>query len=123
MKWLILIMFSFQMMAQDSIRVPQKEIDDIIAVMDTLIIQDSISNEIILQQGILIKSMSSVIKQDSLILSYKNIEVGLLNDRLLLYETELNRSNLWYEQRWFGILLGSIGTIGIIHVVDYSLPK
>ena len=116
-------MFSFQMMAQDSIRIPQKEIDDIIAVMDTLIIQDSISNEIILQQGILIKSMSSVIKQDSLILSYKNIEVGLLNDRLLLYETELNRSNLWYEQRWFGILLGSIGTIGIIHVVDYSLPK
>ena len=46
----ILSLFSFNLFSQDTIEIPQSELDEIIAVMDTLVEQDSINNILITQQ-------------------------------------------------------------------------
>ena len=109
--------------AQDTIKVAQQDIDEIISAMDTLVQQDSVNNVLILQLKSQILNYEMLAKKDSLILDYRNTEIELLNDRLLIYEDRLDKVDVWYEKRWFGILTGVLGTVGIIHVLDYSLPE
>ena len=109
--------------AQDTIKVAQQDIDEIISAMDTLVQQDSVNNVLIVQLRSQILNYEMLAKKDSLILDYRSTEIKLLNDRLLIYEDRLDKVDVWYEKRWFGILTGVLGTVGIIHVLDYSLPE
>ena len=108
--------------AQDTIQVPQVELDDIIATMDTLIEQDSINNLIIEQQTTQLINYYTLAKQDSMLLSFKSKEVQLLSEQIKLYEQRIKVIDKWYNRRPFGFILGITTTVVLIHTVGYTLP-
>jgi len=63
-----------------------------------------------------------IISSDSLQISLLEDQKRLLNDNVNLYRKELDRRDRWWNSRAAGIVFGAIGTIAIIHVIDYSLP-
>ena len=126
MKRLIIILFcllSLNVFSQtDTVKVPQVELDEIIAVIDTLVTQDSINNILIGQQDQQIKNFMFLAEQDSMIIDFKNQEIMLLNDRIDIYADQMKRDQKWYNKRQFGFIVGVLSTIGIIHIIDYTLP-
>ena len=126
MKNLIIILFcllSLNGFSQtDTVKVPQAELDEIIAVIDTLVTQDSINNILIGQQDQQIKNFMFLAEQDSMIIDFKNQEIMLLNDRIDIYADQMKRDQKWYNKRQFGFIVGVLSTIGIIHIIDYTLP-
>jgi len=126
MKQLIVILIlltSFNSMAQDTLHIPQSEIDEIISVMDTLIEQDSINNILIEQQNEQIANYESLAKQDSMLLSFKSVQISLYKEQTKLYEKKLRLSEKWWNKRPFGFILGVTSTILLIHSIDYALPR
>ena len=69
------------------------------------------------------KTHESILRMDSLQLNYKNEQIRLLTDNLNIYQKQFNKRDKFWNKPWFGAVLGSIGTIAIIHVIDYSLPQ
>ena len=120
---LFITMLSFAVPAQDTIPVPQIELDGIIEAMDTLVEQDSINNLIILSLETEVRLFETIIKQDSLVLAYKQEQIVLLESQIQLYDDRLNHVDKWYDKRPFGVVIGVLGTIGIIHVIGYTLPE
>jgi hypothetical protein len=119
---LLFVLLSFSALSQDTIKVPQSELDEIISVIDTLTQQDSINNVLINQQDEQIKNFTLLAKQDSLILSFKNQEIVLLNERINIYADQYKRDQRFWNKRPFGFIIGVLGTVGIIHVIGYTLP-
>ena len=120
---LIIAMLSMGVFAQDTIQVPQVELDDIIEAMDTLVEQDSINNLIILSLESEIRLFETILEQDSLVLAYKQEQITLLEIQIQLYDDRLNQVDKWYDKRPFGVVIGVLGTIGLIHVIGYTLPE
>jgi hypothetical protein len=114
---------SLNVQAQDSTKVPQAELDDIIEAMDLLVEQDSINNLLIFQLESEVRLFETIIKQDSLVLNYNREEIALLESQIQLYNDRLKHVDKWYDKRPFGIILGVAGTIGLIHVIGYTLPE
>lgn len=120
---ILLCLFSLNVFSQtDTVKVPQADLDEIIAVIDTLTQQDSINNILIEQQDLQIKNFMFLSKQDSMIIDFKNQEILLLNDRINIYADQMKRDQRWYNKRQFGFIIGVISTVGIIHFIDYTLP-
>jgi hypothetical protein len=120
---ILLCLFSLNAFSQtDTVKVPQVDLDEIIAVIDTLTQQDSINNILIGQQDEQIKNFMFLSKQDSMIIDFKNQEILLLNDRINIYADQMKRDQRWYNKRQFGFIIGVISTVGIIHFIDYTLP-
>ena len=65
----------------------------------------------------------SILRIDSLQLNYKDEQIRLLTDNLNIYQKQFSKRDKFWNKPWFGAVLGSIGTIAIIHVIDYSLPR
>lgn len=116
------MMLSLNSIAQDTIRIPQAEVDEIIAVMDTLIEQDSVNNALIKQYELLITDYENLIKQDSLILSFREREIYLYNEQIKLYEKKIKVVDKWYNKRPFGFIIGVATSVVLIHTVGYTLP-
>ena len=114
---------SLNVQAQDSTKVPQAELDAIIEAMDLLVEQDSINNLLIFQLESEVRLFETIIKQDSLVLNYNREEIALLESQIQLYSDRLKHVDKWYDKRPFGIILGVAGTIGLIHVIGYTLPE
>ena len=126
MKQLIVILISLASLntfAQDTLHIPQSEIDDIILVMDTLAEQDSINNVLIKQQSEQIANYELLAKQDSMLLSFKSVQINLYKEQTKLYEQKLRLSDKWWNKRPFGYILGVASTILLIHTIDYALPR
>jgi len=64
-----------------------------------------------------------ITSNDSLQISLLTQQKVLLNDNINLYRKELDRRNKFWHSPAGGIVLGIVGTIAIIHIVDYSLPQ
>lgn len=120
---ILIAMLSIGAFAQDTIQVPQFELDGIIEAMDTLVEQDSINNLIILSLETEVRLFETIIKQDSLVLAYKQEQIVLLESQIQLYDDRLNQVDKWYDKRPFGVVIGVLGTIGLIHVIGYTLPE
>ena len=54
---------------------------------------------------------------------YKDQEIELLNDQILIYTDRLNQVDKWYKKPWVGAVGGFVGTIVLIHTIDYTLPQ
>ena len=119
---LMISLVSLTSLAQDTIRIPQSEIDEIISTMDTLVEQDSINNALIKQYEILIGDYQDLVKQDSLILSFRDKEVYLYSEQIKLYEKKIKVIDKWYNRRPFGFILGIATSVVLIHTVGYTLP-
>ena len=120
---ILIAMLSMGTFAQDTIQVPQVELDGIIEAIDTLVEQDSINNLIILSLETEVRLFETIIKQDSLVLAYKQEQIVLLESQIQLYDDRLNQVDKWYDKRPFGVVIGILGTIGLIHVIEYTLPE
>lgn len=123
-KYLVLLfpLFSLTSFSQDTVRIPQQELDEIIAVIDTLIEQDSINNILINQQEDQIKNYQVLAKQDSLLLLSKDKEINLYTEQIKMYEQRIKVSDKWWNSRQFGYITGVFSTIGLIWILNFTLP-
>ena len=85
--------------------------------------QDSIKTILIEQLENEIIFYDRLTTQDSLIISYKNQEIVLLNEQIKLHLDHLNQVDKWYKKPWVGFTGGFLGTLLLIHTIDYTLPE
>ena len=86
-------------------------------------------DSVISKQDLYILDLNNIIDVNKKIMSSDSLQIHLLenqkkllNDNVNLYRKELERRDRWWNSRAAGIVFGTIGTIAIIHVIDYSLP-
>ena len=109
--------------SQDTLRIPSQELEEFFLALDTLRTQDSIKTKLISNLEAEIILYSKLTQQDSLIIAYKNKEIELLNERVILYDERLNQVDKWYNRPSVGIAAGFLGTIILIQALDYTLPE
>ncbi len=119
----LLMAFSFNCYGQNIIEIPQEELEEFFLAIDTLKQQDSLKLVLIQDLELQLKNYKLLSEQDSLILSFKNQEVLLLNNQIKLYNDRLKVVDKWYKKPWVGVVGGVLGTLVTIHVIDYSLPR
>ena len=103
--------------AQDKIvKIPQSELDAFFLAIDTLEYQDSIKTVMIKDLQLQNTHFFNLRVNDMAKFSAKDEEIVLLNDRLKLYEDRLKVTNAWYNQRWFGVVCGVVGTSTAIYL-------
>jgi hypothetical protein len=126
MRFLILIFFIFAgsiVQGQDTIQIPQDEIEEFFLALDTLETQDSIKTLVISNLEREIHFYKLIKDQDSLLLSYKDEEIELLNGQIELYINRLDRVDKWDNKPAVGFVGGFLSTIILIRVIDYTLPE
>ena len=107
--------------SQDTLRIPQTELEEFFLALDTLRTQDSIKTILISDLEAEIVLFGKLAQQDSLIIAYKNKEIELLNERIILYDKRLNQINKWYNKPSIGLAGGFIGTLILVKVTSTIL--
>jgi len=120
---IIILLITLKSYSQDTVKIPQDELENFFLAVDTLKEQDSIKSILIIDLEFQLKNYTLLSQQDSLILSFKNQEILLLHDQIKLYDDRLKVVDKWYTKPWVGFVSGFIGTLITIHIIDYSLPK
>lgn len=108
--------------SQDTLQIPQEELEEFFLALDTLRTQDSVKTVLIQELEFEIKLHEQLAKQDSLIILYKDQEIKLLNEEIDLYIYRLDKVDKWYNRPWVGITGGFLGTILLLNTIDYTLP-
>jgi len=122
MKHLLIVLFlgiSSVFYSQDTLQIPAEELEEFFLSLDTLQTQDSIKTLLISNLENEIVLLERLNKQDSLLLSYKDEEIQLLNEQIELYNQRLNQVDKWYNKPWVGV----VGTVLFLHAIDYTLPQ
>ena len=119
-KLILLLLFTFislVCLGQDKIvKIPQSELDAFFLAVDTLEQQDSIKTILIQDLELQINNLNILnLKNDTIILN-KNHEIILLNDQINLYQDRLKITDAWYNKRWFGIVVGVVGTSTVVYL-------
>ena len=109
--------------SQDTLRIPAEELEEFFLALDTLRTQDSIKTILISDLEAEIIFYNRLAQQDSLLLTYKNTEIQLLNERIVIYDERLQQIDKWYNKPAVGFAGGFLGTMLLIRVIDYTLPK
>ena len=86
-------------------------------------------DSVVSTQDLYIEDLQSIIlvnkkltANDSLHISLLVQQKDFLNKNINLYKKELDRRDKFWNKPVFGIILGVAGSIGLIHVIDYTLP-
>ena len=108
--------------SQDTLQIPQTELEEFFLALDTLRTQDSVKTVLIQELEFEIKLHEQLAKQDSLIILYKDQEIRLLNEEIDLYVYRLNKVDKWYNRPWVGVAGGFLGTVFLINTIGYTLP-
>jgi|TARA_R110000824_G_scaffold201918_5_gene386090 hypothetical protein len=120
---ILTLLITLKSYSQDTVKIPQDELEEFFLAVDTLKQQDSIKSALISDLEYQIKNYTLLSQQDSLILNYKEKEILILKDQIILYDNRLNQVDKWYKKPWVGFVGGFIGTLVTIHIIDYSLPR
>tara|TARA_R110000772_G_scaffold221866_1_gene332254 strand:- start:15 stop:398 length:384 start_codon:yes stop_codon:yes gene_type:complete len=127
MKILIFLILVFNInlktFSQDTVKIPQEELENFFLALDTLQYQDSIKTILIKDFESQIINYKILTKQDSLLLLFKKQETELLNQQINLHLDRLKIIDRWYHKPWVGFVGGISSTLLIIHIIDYSLPQ
>ena len=120
MKNLLLILtllFTSLCFGQDKIvKIPQSELEGFFLAIDTLEQQDSLKTILISDLELQINNLNILnLKNDTIILN-KNHEIVLLNDQIKLYSDRLKITDRWYNKRWFGVVVGVVGTSTVVYL-------
>ena len=99
------------------------ELEEFFLALDTLEIQDSLKASLILDLERTIKLYEQLVEQDSLIIKFKDEEIYLLNEQIQLHLDRLDQVDKWYNKPAVGVTAGFLGTILLIHALDYTLPE
>lgn len=108
--------------SQDTLQIPALELEEFFLALDTLETQDSIKTILIKQLEKQIEFHLELNDHNESILSYKDQEIELLNDQIIIYTDRLNQVDKWYKKPWVGVVGGFVGTIVLINTIDYTLP-
>jgi len=107
----------------DTLQIPSLELEEFFLALDTLETQDSIKTILISQLEKQIEFHLELNDHNENILMYKDQEIELLNDQILIYTDRLNQVDKWYKKPWVGVVGGFVGTIVLINTIDYTLPQ
>lgn len=115
--FILSILFTLNSFGQDKIvKIPQSELDAFFSAIDTLEQQDSIKTILISDLELQLNNFKTLnIKNDSILIN-KNEEIILLNDQIKLYSDRLKITDAWYNKRWFGVVVGVVGTSTAIYL-------
>jgi len=87
-------------------------------------------DSVISKQDLYISDLNSIIivnkkltANDSLQISLLESQKLFLNENINLYRKELDKRNKFWNSPTGGVVLGIVGTIALIHIIDYSLPQ
>ena len=109
--------------SQDTLHIPSPELEEFFLALDTLEVQDSIKTILIKQLEYEILIHKRIAEQDSLIISYKDQEILLLNGQIDLHLDRLNQVDKWHNKPIVGVAAGVLGTVLLIQALDYTLPQ
>ena len=109
--------------SQDTLQIPALELEEFFLALDTLETQDSIKTILIKQLEKQIEFHLELNDHNESILSYKDQEIELLNNQIIIYTDRLNQVDKWYKKPWVGVMGGFVGTIVLINTIDYTLPQ
>ena len=98
------------------VKIPQEELDNFIAAVDTLEYQDSLKSILIKDLELQIVEYKNLSLQNDTLLTLRNDEIVLLNDQIKLYSDRLKITDRWYNKRWFGVVVGVVGTSTVIYL-------
>tara|TARA_Y100001972_G_scaffold86421_1_gene105774 strand:+ start:288 stop:671 length:384 start_codon:yes stop_codon:yes gene_type:complete len=122
--FLLLVFFvNLNVFSQDTVKIPQQELEEFFLALDTLEYQDSIKTILIKDLETQILNYKLLSKQDSLLIEFQKQERILLNQQIDLHLNRLKTVDRWYHKPWVGFIGGAATTLLMIHVIDYSLPK
>lgn len=120
MKNIILILatiISLNVFAQDKVvQIPQSELDEFFLALDTLEFQDSIKTLYITDLELQLLNKTNLNFTNQSIILNMDLEMLLLSDQIKLYEDRLKISDAWYNKRWFGVVVGVVGTSTAIYL-------
>tara|TARA_R110002110_G_scaffold215791_2_gene429724 strand:+ start:4028 stop:4417 length:390 start_codon:yes stop_codon:yes gene_type:complete len=103
------ILFSFTTFSQvtdDSTTISNTELNEVFKAIDTLVKQDSLKTVLINDLTNQINLYHTLTIQDSLLLGYKNKQMAILNETIILYDKRLKKVDKWYNKAWVGIIEG-----------------
>ena len=87
-------------------------------------------DSVISKQDLYISDLNSIIivnkkltANDSLQISLLESQKLFLNENINLYRKELDKRNKFWNSPTGGVVLDIVGTIALIHIIDYSLPQ
>ena len=121
--WLITFFAWGKNDVQDTVKIPAVELEEFFMALDTLEAQDSIKTVLIKQLENEITLHETLAEQDSLIISYKDQEILLLNEQIDLHLDRLNQVDKWHNRPLVGAVGGILGTVLLIQALDYTLPQ
>ncbi len=115
--FILAIIMSLNCFAQDKIvKIPQSELDAFLLAVDTLEQQDSIKTLLISDLELQLINYKTLDQNNKLSLMNKDSEIELLSDQIKLYEDRLKITDKWYNKRWFGVVVGVVGTSSAIYL-------
>tara|TARA_R110002060_G_scaffold1509_3_gene3052 strand:+ start:1470 stop:1847 length:378 start_codon:yes stop_codon:yes gene_type:complete len=115
--FILSILFTLNTFGQDKIvKIPQSELNEFFLAVDTLKQQDSLKTILINSLEIQIVSLKDLSSKNDTIIFNKNKEIVLLNNQIKLYSDRLKITDRWYNKRWFGVVVGVVGTSTAIYL-------
>ncbi len=106
---IISLLFSvnlYSQVSQDSISISKTDLDEVFLAIDTLKQQDSIKSVLISDLNLQLSNYKTLSMQDSTIINFKNVQIGLLNEQIQLYDDRLKKVDKWYNKPWVGFIAG-----------------
>ena len=114
---ILLILFTLNSFGQDKIvKIPQSELDGFFLAIDTLEVQDSLKTILIADLELQLLQKSNLNFMNESIIMNKDSEILMLNDQIKLYSDRLKITDRWYNKRWFGVVVGVVGTSTAIYL-------
>ena len=115
--FILATIISVNCFAQDKIvKIPQSELDAFFLAVDTLQYQDSIKTILIADLELQLLNKTNLNFTNETIILNQNSEIKLLNDQIKLYADRLKITDKWYNKRWFGVVIGVVGTSTAIYL-------
>ena len=103
------ILFSFTIFSQvtdDSTTISNTELNEVFKAIDTLTYQDSLKTVLINDLKTQVNLQNTLTIQDSILLGYRNKQIGILNETIILYDDRLKKVDKWYNKPWVGFIIG-----------------
>ncbi len=103
------ILFSlttFSQVTDDSTTISNLELEEVFKAIDTLVYQDSVKTVLINDLKNQVNLFQTLSEQDSVLLGYKDKQIGILNETINLYDDRLKQVDKWYKKPWVGFIAG-----------------
>ena len=102
----IILIVSMNLYSQDSTMISNADLNEVFGAIEVLETQDSIKTVLINDLSVQISNYKLLETQDSLLLMYKDRQIDLLNQEIVIYDDRLKKVDKWYKKPWVGFIIG-----------------